>query len=169
MRRPETSEYSSYYQSYIDLTRGVDFLQNLQDSGDQLIHFLENLETDRWDYAYQEGKWTVKQVIQHIIDCDIVFLYRALTIVRGDTETSLPGFDQDLFAHSSKLDHIDGRGIIENFRNLRSLIISMFKSFDSEKMDLSGTANNNSLTPLSTAFIIAGHTFHHLSVLKERY
>jgi len=169
MKRPQPGEYGEYYQAYIELTRGVDYLQNLQDSGDQLIAYMQSLDNSKWDYTYAKDKWTVKQVIQHLIDCDVVFLYRALTVVRGDTETSLPGFDQEVFAKNSLGDTTRPKEIIEMFRNLRSLTISMFKGFDNARLDKKGKANGNPVTPLSVAFIIAGHTYHHLNILKEKY
>ncbi len=97
MKRPEAGEHGEYYQGYIDKTRGADFLQNLQDSGDALVRFCENLPEEKRDFAYADGKWTVAQVIRHIIDCDLVFAYRAMWIARTGGG-NLQGFEQDDWA-----------------------------------------------------------------------
>lgn len=168
MRRPAEGEFHPYYSHYIDLTRGVDFLQNLQDSGDRLINIINELGNDKADYAYDEGKWTVKEMLQHIIDADLVFIYRAISIARAD-KTKLPGFEQDDWASYVNLDKVSLSDLIDDFTLLRRYIIRSFKNLRQEDLDQIGNANGSDTSALSIAFIIAGHSFHHSNVLQERY
>ncbi|MGB0177015.1 MAG: DinB family protein [Owenweeksia sp.] len=168
MRRPEAGEYGAFYKGYIDLTRGTGLLQNLQDSGNSLLNTLQGLIPDKTDYAYAEGKWTVKQMLRHIIDCDVVFLYRAIHIARGG-EANLPGFDENLWAENASVEKQDMENLVEDFRLLRNFIINTYRGFTPEMLNASGTANNLPLSVLAQGFIIAGHTFHHSIILKERY
>ena len=168
MRRPEPGEYGAFYQGYIDLTRGSDLLQNLQDSGDSLLNTLQNMVPAKSDYTYAKGKWTVKQVLRHIIDCDTVFLYRALHISR-ENKVNLPGFNENLWAENALVEKQNTESLMEDFRLLRNLIINTYRSFSTYMLNTKGTANNFPLSVLAQAFIIAGHTFHHTIILKERY
>ena len=168
MRRPQPGEYATYYEGYIDRTRGANFLQNLRDSGDDLVHFLENLPAKKWDYTYAPEKWTVQQVIQHIIDSDLVFIYRALWLARSGGG-NLPGFEQDEWALATAKSKRLPQELIDDFISLRNCIVSTFKSFDESEMEVTGIASGHNVKVNSIAFIIAGHTFHHLAILKERY
>lgn len=168
MRRPEPGEYAPYYEGYINRTRGANFLQNLRDSGDDLVHFLENLPDEKWDFAYASGKWTVRQVVQHIIDCDLVFAYRALWLARTGGG-NLDGFDENQWADATVKSDCKPQELIDDFIALRNFIVSTFKSFGDNEMEVAGIASNNNVKVNSIAFIIAGHTFHHLAILKERY
>lgn len=168
MRRPEPGEYAPYYEGYINRTRGANFLQNLRDSGDDLVHFLENLPDEKWDFAYASGKWTVRQVVQHIIDCDLVFAYRALWLARTGGG-NLDGFDENQWADATAKSDRKPQELIDDFIALRNFIVSTFKSFGDNEMEVAGIASNNNVKVNSIAFIIAGHTFHHLAILKERY
>ena len=168
MKRPEPGEYAPYFDAYISRTRGANFLQNLRDSADDLVHFLENLPAEKWSYAYEEGKWTINQMVQHLIDCDLVFTYRALWLARTGGDT-LSGFDHDAWAKSTKPSDRKPSELISEFIALRNYIISTFKSFSESEMRIRGNVSGRDTLVNSIAFIIAGHTFHHLAILKERY
>lgn len=168
MRRPQSGEYGEYYQHYIDLTRGSNNLQNLEDSANTLINYLENLAPERRDYSYDEGKWTIHQMIQHIMDCDMVFTSRALWIARGG-ETTLPGFDQNNWAETSMDALTEWDELITQFKNLRAYSISLYRSFPEKLLDNAAQVSGYNTTIRSLAFITAGHTFHHLDILKTRY
>lgn len=168
MRRPEPGEYAAYYDGYINRTRGANFLQNLRDSADDLVHFLENLPAEKWNYAYAPEKWTVQQVVQHLIDCDLVFAYRAIWLARASGGT-LPGFDENKWADATKSKTRSPQELMDEFISLRNFIVSTFKSFSESEMEVQGIASENQLKVNSIPFIIAGHTFHHLAILKERY
>ena len=168
MRRPEPGEHHPYYDNYIDLTRGANLLQNLQDSGDRLVNLCHELGNDKANYSYAPGKWTVKQMLRHIIDADMVFIYRAVTIARND-RTNLPGFDENDWAKNADVSKISLDELIEEFTLLRRFIIRTFKGLGEDELDRKGNANGSDTTVLSIGFILAGHSFHHANILQERY
>lgn len=168
MRRPQEGEYGAFYKGYIDLTRGADFLQNLEDSADMLLDFLENLPHEKRTYSYAEGKWSIHQMLQHIVDCDTVFTYRALWMARGGNPT-LEGFDENLWAANSADTLIPWSELIEQFKNLRNYAISLFHSFSEKMLEREAHIGGFNTRLRSIPFIMAGHTFHHLNMLKSRY
>lgn len=168
MRRPIVGEYGLFYQPYIDLTNGEDHLKVLKESGAALTELLENLNEEQWDYSYDEGKWTIRQLVQHIMDADLVFLYRAMSVARGD-KTFFPGFDENAYAEASKESLSEPKVLIRNFKALRQFIIYAFESFGESSLENLGMASNAPVSPLALAFIIGGHTLHHINILEERY
>lgn len=169
MRRPAAGEYHPYFEHYINLTRGVDFLQNIQDSGDQLVNTLNELGGEKGDFTYEKGKWTIKQMLQHIIDTEMVFTYRAVSIARGDISTKLPGFEQNEWAEVASVKNQSLKDLVETFTAQRQFIGRTFRSFSQEDLDKIGNTNGSPCNALSLGFMIAGHCFHHTNILKERY
>ena len=168
MRRPQPGEYDPYYEGYIERTRGADALQNLEDSGDMLLDFLENLPEDKRDFAYAEGKWTIRQLLQHLVDCEMVFTFRALWIARS-AKGALMGFDENAWADNSLEALPAWEVLIGQFKNLRNYSISLFHSFPEKWLDNTEFVNGHQTRLGSIPYIIAGHTFHHLHILKTRY
>lgn len=168
MRRPLEGEFHPYYEHYINLTEGVDFINSIHLSTQQMVEFIESVPSDKEDYAYEEEKWTIKQLVKHLIDSDLVFIYRAITIARND-KAMLPGYEQNDWAEVVDLTNTNIKELKEEFLALRQFIVSSLGKLKHEDLNRIGNANNSPVTPLSTAFIIAGHTVHHLNVLKERY
>tara|TARA_R110002072_G_scaffold48099_1_gene131582 strand:- start:3834 stop:4343 length:510 start_codon:yes stop_codon:yes gene_type:complete len=168
MKRPSESEYHPFYKNYIELTRGADLLQNLQDSGDRLINILNEMGSEKENYSYSEGKWTLKQMLRHIIDCDLVFIYRAISISRKD-KNPLPGFDQNEWAENANLENISLAELIDDFTLLRRFIIRNIKGLREEDLDQIGNTNGSPSSARAIGFIIAGHSFHHCNILQERY
>ncbi len=168
MRRPLETEYASSYAPYIRLTRGANYLQLLQDSSEELLHLFDQLTDEQANTAYAEGKWTLKELLQHIIDSDAVFAYRALCMSRQDP-TPLPGFEQDDYVAQSRANTRTLESLKEDFRHLRAYLIGMYSSFDARQLDFIGSMNGHPVSALALAYIIAGHTFHHLEVIKNRY
>ncbi len=168
MRRPQEGEYGAFYKGYIDLTRGADALQNMEDSADMLLEFLENLPVDRRNYSYAEGKWTIHQMFQHIVDCDMVFSYRALWMARGG-EPTLAGFEENDWADNSMEALASWDELISQFKNVRNYSMSLFHSFPEKLLDNTATISGYKTMLRSIPFIISGHTFHHLNILKTRY
>lgn len=168
MRRPKTEESHEFYSGYIGLTRGADLLQNLQDSGDRLINILNELGMEKENYSYENGKWTVKQLLRHIIDSDLVFIYRTLSIARGDNG-NLPGYEQNDWAENANVDNISLTELMEEFTLLRRFVIRTFKGLKEHDLDQMGNANGSPTSALAIGFILAGHSFHHCNILQERY
>jgi len=132
------------------------------------LDFLNKIPATKIDYAYAPGKWTVKEVLQHIIDAERVFSYRALRFARKDP-TPLPGFDENLFAKNAKADKRSWIDLVEEFRSVRNATQRLFNSFDEEQLDSSGTASNGSNYVLGFGYISIGHSLHHKKVIEDRY
>ena len=133
-----------------------------------LTKFFESIPKEKQNYAYAEGKWTIKEVLQHLIDGERIFCYRALRFARKDA-TPLPGFDENLFAETAKADKRNWDDLIEEFKAVRRSSELLFGSFDEEQLDASGISNNHSNYVLGFGYITVGHTLHHMKVIKERY
>jgi hypothetical protein len=145
-----------------------DILAVLRSELDDLDVLLEGLPADKETYAYEEGKWTIRQVIGHLIDGERVFGYRAFCIARGEKQ-NLPGFEQDDYLQTSPYNDIYLEDLLSELRLVRLSNIAMFRALDEEAWNRVGIANNNEVTVRAIAFIMAGHVRHHMNVLREKY
>jgi uncharacterized damage-inducible protein DinB len=168
MNKPLTEEFPTFYKNYVDLVTQADGLVALRDSRDALKRFLSTLSNERGTYRYADGKWSINEVLVHLCDAELVFAYRALRIARSD-KTALPGYDQDLFVANSYADYRSLDDIRQTFNATRALTIALFESFNEQSLALTGTANNGSISVRAIGYIISGHTYHHLNILKTRY
>lgn len=168
MRQPDLSLVPPFYHNYIRLVQGNDLQQLFRQHRQTLVPFLEAIPKDKWDYRYAEGKWTIKEVVQHMIDAERIFCYRALRFARKD-ETPLAGFDEQTYAAASKADRRTRESLLEEIKSVQEASAHLFLSFDEEQLSLSGTANGNRIDVRAIAFILLGHTMHHQNILKERY
>lgn len=166
--RPKPGDYDPYYQNYIDLTEGEDILKILNEQSKETQSVLNCFPEKRGNYAYADGKWTVKQVIGHLMDTERVFAYRALSIARGETQP-LPGFDQDVYVSNGKFNERDLFELSYEYRLLRESNYLMFKGLDKNVYNNRGIANDKEITVLAIMYIIAGHQKHHVKILNERY
>ena len=168
MSRPDLSRVPEFYHGYISKTKGDDVMAALRNSTRELFSLLKSIPPEKHGHRYAEGKWTIKEVVQHMIDAERVFAYRALRFARKD-DTPLPGFDENLFAQTAKADRRNWNDLIEEFGALRQASEAMFTSFDDEQLESSGIANEHSNYVLGIGYILAGHVNHHCQVIKERY
>ncbi|MCF8464611.1 MAG: DinB family protein [Flavobacteriales bacterium] len=166
--RPEKSAYGAYYQSYIQLVEGEDVLSVLRASVQHSHEFWSSLTEEQGNFRYTEGKWSIKELLQHIIDTERIFSYRALAIARGEI-TALPSFDENAYARNCLADSRLLSEMVLELLTLRKSTTQLFDSFSEEKLDAIGTASNNPLSARAAGFIIAGHELHHIQVVKERY
>ena len=164
----DLSEYNNYYQPYIDLSSLYYLNEGLLMRLEHASTFYKSIDESKFDYAYAEGKWTIKEVLQHIIDTERIFAYRALCISRND-KTSFPGFDQDEYISAVNANKRSKASLIEEYRNVRKATISLFGSLDKEALSNIGTASQSNLSPRAAGFIIIGHEIHHSNVIVERY
>lgn len=162
------SEYALFYKNYIKSLGEVDLFDVLNSSLEDTLTTLKNLPEDKLIYKYDIGKWTIKELIQHIIDAERVLSYRAIRFSRNDT-TDLHGFDEDWYVDNSNGNDRDFKELLEEFTNIRKSSISLFKSFTNEMLLMKGTANGSILSVRALGFIITGHHLHHLKVIKEKY
>lgn len=161
-------EYPGYYQSYIDQLPQDDLLSLLQTQKLQMLHFLANLKEESLSFSYAEGKWTVAEVIQHIIDTERIFQYRALCISRKD-KTLLPGYDQDAYVPFSGANERSVASYIIEYQSMRDSGIALFQTFTPSMLNERGNSNGNPLSTAAAGFIIAGHEKHHLNLFKTMY
>jgi hypothetical protein len=168
MSRPSTADYPAFYETYVKLVQETDLNSTLLASVHEIEHFLLALDAGKADYAYDIGKWTVKQVLQHAIDAERVFAYRALCFARNEQQ-SLPGFDENEYADHAEVNHRALEELRDEFLTLRQTSVQMFQSFTDEMLRRKGTANKNSISVLSLGYVIVGHWRHHERILRERY
>ena len=168
MTKPETTEYASFYKNYVNSVAENDAISALENSGKNLLFFLRSLPESKGHYAYAPDKWTVNDLLQHLIDSEIIFTYRALRIARGD-KTPLAGFEQDEYVLAAQASYKSLTELISILEQTRAFTISLFKSFNHSDTTNTGVANGAEVSLRALGFIIAGHCQHHLNVLKERY
>ena len=164
-----SDEYHPYYKSYIDkVSKEKRLLEALNDDLFNTTALLESIAEDRYIFKYAPGKWTIKEVVQHIIDTERIFAYRALCISRKES-VNLPGFDQDNYVANAFANDRSKSSLIEDFKQNRAATIQLFSSFNSDMLQEIGTASNVPASTRAIGFIIAGHTMHHAKVLKDQY
>lgn len=165
----ESSEFNSYYEQYINLVpKNMGLVDALTKGGKRTYKFFKQLPSDKHDYRYEEGKWTPKEVLLHLIDTERVFSYRALRFGRMD-KTPLEGFEQDDFvAHSNATDR-SMQSLLEEYKSVRMSTIALYESMGDDGLLNVGQASGSPLSPRSAGFITAGHDRHHVEIIKERY
>lgn len=166
--RPGPGDYSSYYEAYINLVEGNDILKILNQQSKQTQDILNSFSEHKGNYRYADGKWTVKEVVGHLLDTERIFAYRALCIARGEKK-SLPGFDQNEYVKEGNFNSRELFDLNYEFRLLRESNLLLLRTFTPEMLIRRGFANESSITVYAILFIIAGHEKHHMNVLKERY
>jgi uncharacterized damage-inducible protein DinB len=168
MSRPDLSRVPEFYHNYINQVPENDLTIAFNNQSPVVTNFFQNLPANKIDHAYAEGKWTIKEMLQHIIDAERVFCYRALRFARKDP-TPLPGFDENLFAGNAKADKRSWNDLLEEFKVVRKATEWLYNSFDEEQLDASGISNKSSNYVLAFGYISVGHALHHVNIIKERY
>lgn len=166
--RPSATEYAPFYGTYVRKVEEEHPLSALENSFQEAKDFLSSLPAEKAEYRYAEGKWSVKEVLQHMIDTERIMGYRALAIARND-KTPLPGFDENAYVENLDIDHRSLAVLMAEFLELRVSTLSLFRSFTNEVLLRQGTMSGNPASVRALAYIITGHQLHHFQVLKERY
>jgi hypothetical protein len=166
--KPVEEHVPEFYRGYINHCTEEDLIQSLTTSKEELEQVLSIISDEKQDYRYAEGKWSVKEVLLHLIDGERVFSYRALRFSRFDN-TPLPGFEENLYVPNSNAEERSLVSIGREFETLRLSNIEMFKGMTEEMLNFKGTANDNIMTACSLGWTISGHLKHHIKVLRERY
>ena len=166
MKRPLADEFGSFHKKYIDLAND-DVIIELQEQIDTLSQLLKPASA-KANFAYADGKWTLKELLGHIIDTERIMAYRLLRISRNDS-TSLPGFEQDGYVKFAGHGKQDFEKLIEEFEAVRRANLYLILPLTEEQLDYRGTASNLPVSARALLFIMAGHVKHHLGVIKERY
>lgn len=168
MKRPDTSEHEPYYGRYINLVPEGEVPEILEEQGRETIALLKGLTEDHGNYRYAPGKWSLKDLVGHVIDTERVFVFRALVFSRSDTQP-FPGMEQDDYARAANYAARPLGEIIGEFESVRTATIHLFRSFTPEILLRSGIANGCRFTVRSIMYIVAGHELHHLRILREKY
>lgn len=165
----QPGEYAPYQEGYIKLVNDEwNLTEELEVSLAKFIDFVRDIPMGKYDYRYAEGKWTIKDIIQHVIDAERIFAYRALRIARGD-KTALPGFEENDYANAAQADRRHLQELLTELSMVRQSTIFLFKSFLENELLHKGTASGYSVSVRALGFLIIGHQNHHIKIFKERY
>lgn len=167
-RRPEAHESAAYYHHYISLAKGDDPILALKNAHQLILDTFSNLTDEQWNFAYQTDKWTVKEMMLHIIDTERIFAYRALRIARGD-KTELAGFEQNSYVPLSGAQERSAASLLAEYQSVRNSSLQLFENLPEIAWSSMGAASGSPVSVLALAFMIAGHETHHCNILKERY
>lgn len=168
MQRPLESEYAPSFQGYVAHVNENEILPVLRSQIDALDLLFDRVTPEQETYRYGEGKWSIREVLGHLIDGERVFGYRALCVARGETQ-NLPAFDENEYMLVAPYDRIELEDLLSEFRLVRLSNIAMLRNFDEAAWTRMGTANDAPISVRALAFIMAGHVRHHMGVLRERY
>ena len=166
--RPASGEYAPYYEKYIALVPEGDIVETLVQQLYSTLRLLRSIEEAQANKRYAPGKWSIKEVVGHLIDSERVFVYRAMRFARND-KTPLPGFEQDDYVRSANFDDRQLADLAQEFEYVRQSTVQLFKSLSEEAWSRRGAANDNEVSVRALAYIMAGHEAHHIGVLKSLY
>ncbi len=167
--KPKQGEYDPYAIMYINLLPDDGkVLNHLKNNFTKVKKFISSLPKKKLSYRYEKDKWTIKEILVHLMDDERIFAYRALRIARGDT-TPLPGFEQNDYVPFSRANERSLPDIFAEYKTIRDATISLFNSFSSEDLLRIGTANDHAVSVRALVYHLAGHELHHLNIIKERY
>lgn len=166
--RPLAKDYIPYFSQYMDLVPEVDIISALKANHQIVLDFIEEIPRQKLNYFYDEGKWTVKQVINHIIDTERILSYRALRFARGDNQKLL-GFDENLYAANANLTNTNAQILADEFDSVRLSNILMFRQLSEKELLLKGQMASGEVNVLSLGYFLCGHAQHHINIIKERY
>lgn len=166
--RPNKNEYAAYYETYVSLVEETDIVSAMQNQAEELHGLFSPMSDEKGLYRYAVGKWSIKQLLGHLIDGERVFAYRALRFARAD-KTELAGFDQDPYIENANFDEVKLSDLLDELLFLRKANTLFFNNLSEEAWNRTGVACENEISVRAVAFILVGHIRHHLNILKEKY
>jgi len=166
--KPAPTEHAPEFSQYVTLVGEGDIIQTLEQQLENSLSLLRTISPEKANFRYAPDKWSVKELLGHLIDSERIFSYRALSFARND-QTSLPGYDQDDYVREGHFDTRNLADMVEEFATVRRTTIQLFRSLDDTEWMRHGKANENDVTVRALAYIIAGHELHHIGVLRSRY
>lgn len=164
----QSDEYGEYYTGYIRHVVHSDLETQLKESQKSAIELFGSLDDEQALYRYETGKWSVKEVLGHVIDTESIFIYRALALARGES-APLAGYDHNKYVSEAGFDRFTVDELVSQYNRTRAHTLSLFHSFDDKELLKRGVVNGSNFTVRGLGFVIAGHELHHLGILKERY
>lgn len=168
MARPTAGEYGSFYQTYINYTQADSIHALIQQHAAHILQSIQAIPAEKADYAYAPGKWTIKQMLQHILDTERIFVYRLIWIARGD-KRPLMGFDENAFADAATATHRSLTDLVKEFTHLRNSTDVLMQSLQDTDLQQISEASGYAISVNALCYIIYGHNLHHLRILSERY
>ena len=162
------SEYHPYFQGYISMVGEKDMLTSMEEGMSSTLDFFRSIPGEKLEYRYEPGKWTVKDILQHLIDSERMFCFRAMSFARSENAV-LPGYNEDEFASNSRANQRSLEDLLAEYEAVRRASMAMFASFDSDALKSTGIANGNKLSARAAGFLICGHEIHHKRVIEQRY
>ena len=168
MNRPETTEFAVYYNNYISLIEGNEAMSVLEAQSAEMRSMFSDVAEEKGTFAYAEGKWTIKELLSHLIDGERMFAYRVLRISRGD-KTPIEGFEQDGYIENSNANNRSFAELLDEFDLQRRSNLLLLNNISDEGSKRMGTASDNPVSVRALTYIMAGHVRHHIHILKERY
>lgn len=169
MQRPLPKEYNPYFENYISLVGDGDFFEMLYENKNQFIRFINGIPADKHDYRYAPDKWSIKDILQHIVDTERVMAYRALVAARGDNGVVMPVMTENLYAHNANASLRTVHGLLEEFNIVRQCTELLLYNLTPEQTELEGNAAGFPITARAVGYIVLGHVLHHINVITERY
>lgn len=166
--KPIQGSYPPYFDTYMSLVKGEHIYEELYQSYMETMELVTSLDPETLHFRYAAGKWTILDILQHIMDAERIFCYRALCFARNE-KVALPGFDENEYVVAGLATKRDVNDMVREFSLLRASTIELFKSFTPEMLDLKGSANGKEVTPRALLFAILGHEIHHRNIIQERY
>lgn len=160
--------YPAFIEGYLRFIDTNTVAEATEKYSSSILEFFKNIPLEKASYRYAAGKWNIKEMLQHIIDAERIFAYRAVTIARHD-KTHLPGFDENSYAAASNADKRTWESLLNEFEFVRKSTDLLLQSFTEDQLQQSGTTNNEPNTAKALSFLVYGHILHHIKVLKERY
>ena len=166
--RPEPNESATQFHGYINLITSDDVVDVLEKQLQETVNFLNGISEEQSLYRYEAGKWSMRQLLNHLNDSERIFVFRALWFARA-FPSPLPGYDQDTGVAGAEADKMSWRAQVDEFRTIRQSTLAFFRNLDDEAWLRSGIANDSPATVRAIAYILAGHVAHHTKILRERY
>jgi uncharacterized damage-inducible protein DinB len=168
MQRPDANEFAPYYAGYIERVGARDVLEVLREQRRAMLSLLESVDDEQASFRYAAGKWSLREVIGHVIDSERIFAYRALSLARGEKHP-LPGFDEEAYVHAAGFDARSVEDLATEYAAVRNATLTLFEGLPAAAWERCGVANEATFSVRALAYVVAGHEAHHVAVLRERY
>jgi uncharacterized damage-inducible protein DinB len=168
LARPEPDEHLPYYARYVELVPDGDVVDRLERQLEETLTLVSAFGEQRAGHRYAPGKWSVREVVGHVVDTERIFTYRALAAARGET-TPLPGFDENAYVAAADFDARTLNSLLGELTVVRRATLTFFRNLGDPALLRRVSANGAPITPRAIAWIVAGHERHHRNILRERY
>ena len=166
--RPEASEFAEYYGNYVNLVPEANILNTLKEQHAQTCEFISSLSEEQGKLRYDAGKWSIKEIVGHLIDSERIFAYRALRFARND-KLELPGFDQNGYVENGDFDNRTMADLAREYSHVRSATLDLFEHLNADAWTRRGIANESEISVRAIAWIIGGHEIHHIAGIRSNY